>query len=65
MSIEAEQFNLKQILFYHLIVGLPVLIITVLFYFINTPIMLSIMYAIILGIVPTQIYLRLYYIKTK
>lgn len=58
-----EQFNLQKIVFYHLFPGLPVLFVTLIFYFWGLPIMLSIMFAIMLGLIPTQMYIILRYAK--
>lgn len=56
---EIKKFNIHQIILYHLLPGIPILLIVIVFanpvWGFGLPIILSLMFAILLGLIPTQL----------
>lgn len=63
MNSNVDQFNTKQILMYHLLPGVPILVSTVVLYNVGITIMLSIMLSILIALVPTQLVVLKIYSK--
>lgn len=66
MNNQVEQFNTRQILMYHLLPGVPILMSTVILYNMGVTVMLAIMVSILIALVPTQlIVLKIYANKNQ